>query len=262
MHKSFLTIGFFLIPACLFSQPRLTFEVASVREAGVGGGVRGGCHGIDSTYSPGQQADAPPLGQCLISDARLSHLIGIAYGVTMGNLKTGPDWIQRGDLRFHVQAKADDTKATEAQLLTMLQNLLVERFQLKFHMETVQTSGFTLTVAKNGPKLKPTQAVETSLAFTGPKGQLTKPVPGQLISMTARKVSIAALANLLSQISPNPVLDKTGLDGQYDFALTWDEEAGPALSTAVREQLGLSLNGTKVPVSTLVVDAAEKPSAN
>jgi uncharacterized protein (TIGR03435 family) len=49
-------------------------------------------------------------------------LIGIAYGVTMQNLKTGPDWIQYGALRFDVEAKAEDPAHTsEQQLLTMLQ---------------------------------------------------------------------------------------------------------------------------------------------
>src|SRR5882724_4438799 len=70
----------------------LNFEVASVKEAPDGpNGVRGGCHGSNSRYSPSQQAEAPPLGRCVITDARLSHLIGIAYGVSMMNLKTGPD---------------------------------------------------------------------------------------------------------------------------------------------------------------------------
>ena len=74
-----------------------------------------------------------PLGRCVITDARLSHLIGIAYGVSMQTLDTGADWIQRGDLRFDVQAKAENpTSTTRQQLLTMLQNLLVERFQIKF----------------------------------------------------------------------------------------------------------------------------------
>ncbi len=256
-------VGLLVIPGLLPAQSPLAFEVASIREAGIGGGVRGGCHGIDSSYTASQQPTAPPLGQCLITDARLSHLIGIAWGVEMSNLKTGPDWIQRGDLRFHVQAKAEDpTKTTEAQLVTMLQNLLAERFQLKFHMVTSETSGFTLGVAKNGPKLTPSQSEETRFSFSGPKGPVGKPSAGQLISVNARNVSMTGLAALLTQLATGPVVDKTGLSGDYDFTLTWDEEMGPALSTALREQMGLSLNGTKVPVSTLVVDSAEKPSEN
>src|SRR5580765_7202794 len=109
----------------------------------------------------------------------------------MGNLKTGPDWIQRGDLRFTVEGKADDpSKTTEQQLLTMLQNMLVERFNLKFHQETTETTGFALHIGKNAPKLQPSRNDHTQLLFTGPQGAvLLKPLPGQPVSMTARSVS-------------------------------------------------------------------------
>jgi len=247
------------------ATPALNFEVASVRVAPDGpNGVRGGCHGINSVYSPTQQAEAPPLGRCVIRDARLSHMIGIAYGVPMVNLKTGPDWIQRGDLSFNVEAKAEDpSKTTEQQLLTMLQNMLVERFQLKFHYERSEAAGFALTVAKNGPKLKTSQSEETTIFFNGPKGErLGKPFPGQPVVMTARKYSILMLTNILTQMGNGPGLDKTGLTGEYDFTLSWDENAGPDLSTALREQLGLRLDSAKIPSSTFVVDSAQKPAAN
>jgi uncharacterized protein (TIGR03435 family) len=244
----------------------LTFEVASVKVAPVGpNGVRGGCHGIDSVYGPGQETEAPPLGRCVITDARLSHLIGIAYGVGMVDLKTGPDWIQRGDLRFNVEAKAEEpSKTTERQLLTMLQNMLVDRFQLKFHRETSQEAGFALVVAKNGPKLQVSRRDETRLSFTGPDGKaVLKPFPGQPISITARKVSISTLPGLLRALNGlGPVVDRTGLAGEYDFTLSWDEQNGPDLSTALREQLGLRMEAEKVPVSIFVVDSAQKPTAN
>ncbi len=169
-----------LVPRLSLAQSAaaLSFEVASVKQAANGpNGVRGGCHGNNSVYSPTQQAEAPPLGRCVITDARLGHLIGIAYGITMLNLKTGPDWIQRGDLRFNVEAKAEDPSNTsEQQLLSMLQNLLVKRFQLKFHYETGEAAGFALTVAKNGPKLKASQSEDTTIFFTGPNREvLNKP---------------------------------------------------------------------------------------
>jgi uncharacterized protein (TIGR03435 family) len=243
-----------------------TFEATSVRVATSGAnGANGGCHGIDSVYRPAKRAGAPPLGRCVIRDARLSHLIGIAYGVSMLNLKTGPDWIQRGDLRFNIEAKAENpAAATEKQLLTMLQNLLVERFQLKFHYESRETPGFALTVAKGGPKLEVSKSDEPRLLFKGPSGEATlKPVAGQPMSITARKCSMSMLINLLFGIGGHgPGIDKTGLTGEYDFNLSWDEDLGPALPTALREQLGVHLEAEKVPVSTLIVDSAQKPDAN
>jgi hypothetical protein len=118
----------------------LKFEVASIKVAASGNnGVRGGCRGVDTVYSAAEQerGGIPAMGRCRITDARLSHLIGIAYRVSMQVLETGPDWVQRGDLRFDVEAKAENpASVTRQQLLAMLQNLLVERFQIKFHYVT------------------------------------------------------------------------------------------------------------------------------
>ena len=132
---------------------------------------------------------------------------------------------------------------------------------MKFHYETAETAGFALLIAKNGPKLQPSRNDDTQLLFTSPQGDaVLKPSPGQPVSMTARKVSIPALLSLLSAVGGRgPGIDSTGLTGEYDFKLAWDEVAGPDLSTALREQLGLRMEAEKVPVSTFVVDSAEKP---
>lgn len=238
------------------AQP-LKFEVASVRVGDGDGGVRGGCHGIDSKYNPNEAAMAPPLGRCVITDGRLGHIINMAWDLRqMQLIKGGPDWALTGFDRYTIQAKAEDpTKATEAQLLEMLQTLLVERFQLKFHRETAEKAGFALVVGKNGPKLKAAKSEEGTISF----GAQLKPSPGQPVDLTVRKYSMATLANLLSQIGPAQVVDKTGLTGEYDFRLSWDETNGPALSTALQEQLGLRLEPQKVPISIFVIDSAEKP---
>ena len=242
----------------------LTFEVSTVKVATTGG-VRGGCHGIDSKTHTGPDEAPPPLGRCVITGARLSHMIGIAFGVSMQDLHTGPDWIQRGDLRFDVNAKAEDpAKTTQKELLTMLQNLLVERFHLKYHYQTSEADGFSLTVAKGGPKLRKSTSEEVKTLFTTPQGEaVMKPGFGSAISLTARKYSMAMLVNLLTGVGQSgPGVDNTGLTGEYDFTLAWDSEAGPVLSTALRQQLGLQMKTEKVPVSTFVVDAADKPATN
>jgi uncharacterized protein (TIGR03435 family) len=245
------------------SQPPaspLTFEVASIKPAKAGfGGVRGGCHGIDSVYTPAQQAEAPPLGRCVITDGRLSHMVGIAWDTTMTMLKTGPDWIQRGDERFNLEAEAEDpAHTTEKQLLQMLQALLIERFQMKFHLEPVILPGFGLTVAKGGSKLKLSKSQDTDFSF-GPKG---KPGPGAGM-MKASRCSMREFVRMLSQFGDHgPGVDRTGLTGLYDFTLTWDNDAGPTIETALREQLGLRMESEKVATDYFVIDSARRPSEN
>jgi uncharacterized protein (TIGR03435 family) len=251
-------------PAQPSTAAQLTFEVASIKVA-ASGGSRGGCHGIDSMTRTEPDEAPPPLGRCVITGSRLSHLIGIAYGASMQDLSTGPDWIQRGSLRFDVNARAGDPdKTTQKELLTMLQNLLVERFHLKYHYETSEAAGFSLTVAQGGPKLKKSTSDEVKTIFTAAQGEtVLKPSSGSAITLTARKYSMAMLVNLLTGIGKSGAgVDKTSLDGEYDFTLAWDSDAGPALSTALRQQLGLQMKAEKVPTSTFVVDAAEKPTPN
>jgi uncharacterized protein (TIGR03435 family) len=250
------------LPAQPASGTRLEFEVASLKPSTSGfNGVRGGCHGIDTKYSsPNELAAAPPLGRCVITDGRLSHLIGIAYSLrSMGNIQGAPDWVIAGAERFTIEAKAEDsTQATEQQLLGMLQNLLVDRFKLKFHSEMKDMPGFALLVSKNGSKLQAATGDEVTTSF----GATMKPVPGQPITLTARRWSIAMLANILSQIGPGPVADQTGLPGVYDFKLNWDEASGPSVFTALQEQLGLRLEAQKIPVRFFMFESAQRPSEN
>lgn len=238
---------------------KLTFEVASIRPAKENvQGVRGGCHGIDSAFTPGQ-TEIPPLGRCVIRDGRLSHMVGIAWNVDMTMLKSGPDWIQRGFDRFNLEAKAEDpAKTTEKQLLQMLQALLVERFQMKFHWEPVEMSGFALTVAKGGSKLVASKSQDQEGSF-GPQG---KPSP-KAGMFKARRFPMAEFVRMLSVFGDRgPGVDRTELTGLYDFTLTWDNEAGPTLETALREQLGLRMQSEKVSTRYFVIDSAQRPSEN
>jgi uncharacterized protein (TIGR03435 family) len=246
-----------LLGALAVAQP--VFEVASITKSNEGTGVRGGCHGIDTKYSPNEAASAPPLGRCVIRDARLSHLLFIAYELrSMSSLKGGADWVMMGDDRFTVQAKAEDpTKATEEDLHRMLKALLIERFHVKLHEETKDVSGFGLVIAKNGPKLKEAKGDDVSVVFSPG----SKPNPRGPNTMTARKFTMQELADLITQFS-EPVLNQTGLTGAYDFTLSWNEVDGPSMTTALQEQLGLKLESRKVPISTLVIESAQKPSEN
>ena len=102
------------------------------------------------------------------------------------------------------------------------------------------------------------------MTFSAGKGAaIKKPTPGRPISLKARGYSMAMLVSLLSRVAERgPGVDKTGLEGVYDFTLSWDEEAGPSLTTALREQLGLRMESQKVRVSFFVVDSAQRPAEN
>lgn len=104
--------------------------------------------------------------------------------------------------------------------------------------------------------------------------------------LNSQKVTLAMFANQLSRILGRTVLDKTGLEGEYDIRLEYRMEVGqgggrgtppgagpspeppegnddsPSIFTALQEQLGLRLDQTKGPVEVLVIDRVEKPSDN
>jgi uncharacterized protein (TIGR03435 family) len=69
------------------------------------------------------------------------------------------------------------------------------------------------------------------------------------------------------------VVDKTGIDGVYDFELSWANEdlnstdagadALPSLFAVLQEKIGVRLQPQKVPVEIVVVDRVERvPTEN
>ena len=203
----------------------------------------------------------------MISDARLSHLIIIAYGLNsisgmsgIGLIENAPDWVINGDERFTIQAKAEDpTSVTEGQLLEMLRTLLADRFKLKFHRQNRKMPGFALVVARSGSKLQEAKGDETSRS----SASSMKPLADGPVTVNARRYSMGMLASLLSDLGPGgPVEDRTELSGVYDFKLYWNDSTGPSVFTALQEQLGLRLEPRKVAVSFFVFESAERPGEN
>jgi uncharacterized protein (TIGR03435 family) len=250
----------FVFAGIAYAQP--AFEVASLKPANPeDNGVRGGCHGIDSVYAgANERASAPPLGRCVITAGRLSHMLGIAFHLgSMDYIRGGPDELMHGPLRYSVDAKAEDpTKTTEEQLLQMLQGLLIERFKLKFHREMKEMPGYELLIAKSGPKLQASKGEDSGFSF-GAGGKPSREGP---VCLTAQKWTTLMLAKILTQMGRGPAVDKTGLTGEYDFKLCWNDTDGPSLFSALQEQLGLKFEAQKVPVEFVIVDSAQKPTEN
>ena len=201
----------------------------------------------------------------------LKLLIAAAYDLNPRTISGGPGWIE-SDHYDIVAVTPGEVRPTHDEQMSMLRNLLTDRFKLTFHREEKVFSIYELEVAKNGPKLK------ASTAPPDDPPALISTVYPQRIVMPARNVTMNDLTRLMQRaILDRPVVDKTGLSGRYDFDLEWapDEtqfggEVPPAsaeaqaapLFSAIQQQLGLRLEATRGPVQALVVDKAERPSAN
>jgi uncharacterized protein (TIGR03435 family) len=201
----------------------------------------------------------------------LKLLIAAAYDLNPRTISGGPGWIE-SDHYDIVAVTPGEVRPTHDEQMSMLRSLLTDRFKLTFHREEKVFSIYELEVAKNGPKLK------VSTAPPDDPPALISTVYPQRIVMPARNVTMSDLARLMQRaILDRPVVDKTGLTGRYDFDLEWapDEtqfggEVPPApaeaqaapLFSAIQQQLGLRLEATRGPIQALVVDKAERPSAN
>lgn len=198
-------------------------------------------------------------GQIVFTNHTLKRLIERAYDVKPFQV-TCPGWLE--NVHFDITAKyPPDTKADDRSL--MLRSLLEERFKLAVHHESKEMPGYALTVAKSGFKLHPVEAGGSDTSTNG----------GRVRTLVAKKTSMAFLADLLARNLGETVLDKTGIEGVYDFELRWSPEdasangnageTAPSVFTALQESLGLRLQAEKVPVEIIVVDHVERvPTEN
>lgn len=197
----------------------------------------------------------PTPGHLTATNLSLKSLIQSAYRLKSYQLSGWPRWIETE--RYDITAKAEGN-ANFTQMIRMLQPLLEDRFQLKFHRESKEYPGYVLVVAKDGPKLKEAHDF---------KGTLTNPD-----KFSSAKIDIAYFTNYISGILGVPVLDRTALKGDYDITLVFTpdgvEPGDPAaassapLITAIQEQLGLKLEPQKIPIETFVIDRVARPAEN
>ena len=186
-----------------------------------------------------------------------------AFGVRSESQITGyPGWVNSE--RFDIEAKMDaDTAAANRALKgeesnkqwhAFMQQILDERFGMKFHIEKRDLPVYNLVVAKQGLKVKPSAPDEKGSSSMA-RGQYT-----------AHRGQVGGLAISLSGAVGRVILDKTGVTGEYDIELTWapddQPEAGPSIFSALQDQLGLKLEPARAPLDVVVIDHLERPSEN
>jgi uncharacterized protein (TIGR03435 family) len=196
-----------------------------------------------------------------VQNESVINMLVFAYGVHQKQILGGPEWIKD---RYDIDGVPDvEGLPSVRQQREMLQNLLAERFKLKFHREKRELAIYVIVPAKGGPKLTKTASDPDSLpdqTGNGNENQMT---------MRFTNNSMDDFADGLHYFVDKPVVNQTGLSGHFDFTLQWSTGMAPAtgsdtpgMFTAIQEQLGLKLEATKEQVEVLVVDAMERPSQN
>ena len=201
----------------------------------------------------------------------LKLLIAAAYDLSPKVISGGPGWIESDHFDILALTPGENRPARDEQM-AMLRTLLSDRFKLSFHREEKTFAIYELDVAKSGPKL--TASAEPA----GDPAQLISTVFADHLHLPARNATMAEFASLLQRaVLDRPVVDKTGLSGQYDFDLDWapdetqfggevpvapPEAQSPPFFTAIEQQLGLRLEAKRGPVQALIVDSAQQPLAD
>jgi uncharacterized protein (TIGR03435 family) len=186
----------------------------------------------------------------------LRMIIANAYGIQLeGRLEGGPGWDNtERDITATLPANA-----SVREVPLMLQALLAERFQLVVRTEVRQAPGYALVLARaDGRPVPQSQPGEDPVCQT----QVDDAIRG-------RGQPLSSLARMLPVFAKQPVVDRTGITGGFDFVLAIPPQttavgtdAGGGVFTALQEQFGLKLESTQLPINVVTIESIEHPTAN
>jgi uncharacterized protein (TIGR03435 family) len=176
----------------------------------------------------------------------------------------GPHFLIESPLpegRFDISINSTSGGRLQIGSLQALRRTAIEAaFGLTAEHETHNLEAYALTVKdKEANGLRPT------------KGPANSGEAGGVGYLSGSNRKIDALVKRLELLLNHPVVDETGLIGNFDYHLEWgpksaaDEPTSSRLINAVRDQLGLELKLAKRPVDVLVIrriDTAQRAQAN
>jgi uncharacterized protein (TIGR03435 family) len=221
----------------LWPQERLSFVVASVKIA------------PDDRDSPPEVRETKE--RVVYRGISLFHLIIRAFNVKWFQIEA-PEWLRR--VEYDVEALLPE-RASRTDIPGMLQTLLVERFNLRYHREQKETRIAVLTTDPSGIKFRKLEDVTN--VFLGTTATIVTGRPGQELHIKTMSGLVDYLAGPLNR----PVVDRTGLSGYYDIkfrvmgqpSAVASEEIFPDITTTIKE-LGLRLDQSRGQVEYLIID--------
>jgi uncharacterized protein (TIGR03435 family) len=280
------------LAAASAQQERKQFDVISIRENRTGG------H-FPSSFPLDPTTRYNYHGNLLRArNIPLLQLLVFAYAKNMYQIidlrRQLPGWAR--DMRFDVEARTTGSP-TKDDMRAMVRSLLEDRFQLKLHTESQETSVLRLELVhpgKLGPNLHPYAATEPPCDDIPPYGDVAVAlthdgfpaycgvmvwIPGTPtgeMRVGGRRLTsqdIALGIGAAADFTESPVVDATGLTGTYDLLLDYapvtsdpsrsvETSNGVPLEIALRKQLGLKLQPGKGSVEVYVIDHVSKPSDN
>ena len=257
------------------AQTAPQFEIASVQLSA-------------KSPNPFPRTSGPRNGRYEIHAASMVDLIQIAWAFAPDKILGGPSWLEM--TRFDVLAKVPD-KTSPDDLKLMLRSLLTDRFKLVVHTDSRPLPAYALTVGKKVLMKEADGAGDTGCRVQAPSGAPAEggvklmmnggPLtlgPGATLQYLCRNMTMesfaAGLRNMLGvPVGNNPVIDKTGLQGKWNFDVKWSLQMNGAASgdaadhigafDAIEKQLGLKLQQEQVATPVLLVESAnETPAAD
>jgi uncharacterized protein (TIGR03435 family) len=210
-----------------------------------------------------------PGGKVRVGFSTVEMLMSYAFEVQPFQIAGAPSWVQNDhyDIVGIPPASSESSKANPPspkfplshEQRQMLQALLMDRFQLKFHRET--RTGPVYVLVKRGSTLK-LQPAKNNNESPWVGSNIGGAINGDGIA--GKNISMPLLCLRLSRYLQRSVLDETGLQGAFDFKYEYvnsdpNEDIVASIFTSVQE-IGLKLKADKGPVETIVIDHIERPS--
>jgi uncharacterized protein (TIGR03435 family) len=160
----------------------------------------------------------------------------------------------------------------------MMRNLLIDRLKLAGHLEEQDQTTFALIVATADGTLGPQMKRRTAACPPSPPAPARPVFPEACGSrmgpgvIEAGGVMMRTFVRSISGLVGGQVIDKTGLEGQYDLTVHFlpdrpmpnapDVKDLPSFVQALREQLGLTVYPETTKVQVFVIDHIERPTPN